>query len=424
MSILIQQFRELRKLVIVALAVVVALMIFPASASAGNLTWPQDATLNLSGSGINLTILSGSEADSLSITGTTFTVTVAGGESFTIRYPGPNPGTLSNDGGLPDCNLVGQNNEVTVSGAATVIFTPSATVCSGNRGAGSGPSSSDTASNPLVQPPTGVAIVINSDDATTTSGSVTLGLSATNAATMMLSNDPKFLNATSESYAAVRSWTLPDSQPGTKVVYAKFMNSLGLPSVVVSDAIELVAVDEIVPESNEKPPAAPFDPTIEGVYDPQVAKDATPDIDTDKKLEVPEDLVPPCKAGSRIKGSSMSAVYYCAKDGKRYVFPNERVYFSWFDDFEGITELDDEVLAGISIGGNVTNRPGKKMIKITSDPKTYAVSRGGLLRWVQSEKIAESLYGQDWNRMIDDVDVSFFFNYTIGKPITEEELDL
>ena len=62
-----------------------------------------------------------------------------------------------------------------------------------------------------------------------------------------------------------------------------------------------------------------------------------------------------------------------------------------------------------------------KMVKIISDPKVYAVSRGGLLRWIGTEEIAKALYGNDWNKQIDDVSDAFFFNYRIGDPITSAQ---
>jgi hypothetical protein len=69
------------------------------------------------------------------------------------------------------------------------------------------------------------------------------------------------------------------------------------------------------------------------------------------------------------------------------------------------------------IGGNATYRPGVKMVKITTDPKVYAVAKGGVLRHVSSESIAASLYGADWNRSIDDVPDAFFADYRLGEPI-------
>ncbi len=120
--------------------------------------------------------------------------------------------------------------------------------------------------------------------------------------------------------------------------------------------------------------------------------------------------------GSLIKGSS-SAVYYFAIDGKRYVFPTEKTYFTWYDNFDDVVTITDEELASIPLGANVTYRPGTRMVKIDSDPKVYAVAKGGLLRWVESESLAESLYGPNWATHIDDIPVGFFTSYTLGTSI-------
>lgn len=123
-----------------------------------------------------------------------------------------------------------------------------------------------------------------------------------------------------------------------------------------------------------------------------------------------------CTSGSLIKGS-LAAVYYCGSDGKRYVFTNDRAYKTWYADFSSVTTISDADLASIQIGGNVTYRPGVKMVKIVSDPKVYAVAHGGVLRHVPSEACAVTLYGTTWNTMIDDVSDAFFTNYSIGTPI-------
>ena len=57
------------------------------------------------------------------------------------------------------------------------------------------------------------------------------------------------------------------------------------------------------------------------------------------------------------------------------------------------------------------------MVKITTDPKTYAVEPGGILRWIKNEDIAEKLYGPEWYLRIDDVPDVFFINYAQGDPI-------
>ncbi len=121
--------------------------------------------------------------------------------------------------------------------------------------------------------------------------------------------------------------------------------------------------------------------------------------------------------GDLIKGTSFPAVYYYASNGKRYVFPNEKTYFTWYPDFSGVKTLSDAQLGTITIGGNVTYKPGVKMVKITTDPKVYAVDKGGILRHVGSEQLAETLYGLNWKGNIEDVPDGFFTNYRIGTAI-------
>lgn len=120
--------------------------------------------------------------------------------------------------------------------------------------------------------------------------------------------------------------------------------------------------------------------------------------------------------GDLIKAST-PAVYYYGADGKRYVFPNEKTYSTWYADFSGVKTVSDAELAAIQIGGNATYKPGVKMVKITTDPKVYAVGKGGDLRWVKTEDAAASLYSADWNKKIDDIPDAFFTNYSIGAEI-------
>lgn len=119
-----------------------------------------------------------------------------------------------------------------------------------------------------------------------------------------------------------------------------------------------------------------------------------------------------------IKGSG-DAFYWYAANGKRYVFPNIKTYRSWYpvgDDCPIVRRVEDADLATIMIGGNVTIRPGVNMIKITADPKIYAVSRGGVLHWITNEPVAVELYGWNWATYVIDTPDAFFVNYTVGLP--------
>lgn len=153
-----------------------------------------------------------------------------------------------------------------------------------------------------------------------------------------------------------------------------------------------------------------------GGYDPGAVSSVAISINNDRNI--PISFKPTaCASDTLIKLVDSDSVYYCGADGKRYVFPNDRVYFSWYEDFSEVIEITLEQIAEIPLGGNVTYKPGVKMVKIQSVPKVYAVDRGGVLRWVRSIGTAEALYGENWNKMIDDIPDSFFMNYQIGEPI-------
>ena len=120
--------------------------------------------------------------------------------------------------------------------------------------------------------------------------------------------------------------------------------------------------------------------------------------------------------GSLIKASG-PAVYYVGADELRYVFPNDKIFFSWYSDFSGVTTVSDAELASFRIGGNATYRPGVRLVKIQSDPKVYAVAKGGVLRWVKTEAAAAAIFGSGWSKLVDDLSDSFFVNYTVGPDI-------
>jgi len=61
------------------------------------------------------------------------------------------------------------------------------------------------------------------------------------------------------------------------------------------------------------------------------------------------------------------------------------------------------------------------MVKIQSDPKTYAVEPDGVLRWIPTEAQARALYGDAWAKRVRDVDVSLFTDYVIGPALEGNE---
>ncbi|MEI7498549.1 MAG: hypothetical protein WCK11_04705 [Candidatus Falkowbacteria bacterium] len=119
-------------------------------------------------------------------------------------------------------------------------------------------------------------------------------------------------------------------------------------------------------------------------------------------------------AGDLIKMNGLSSIYYLGSDGKRYVFPNESTYFSWYSDFSSVVTIPQSELESYPLGANVTIRPGTKLVKITTNPKVYAVEPGGNLVAVPDEATAKALYGDAWAKRVVDVADAFFTNYKIA----------
>jgi hypothetical protein len=152
-------------------------------------------------------------------------------------------------------------------------------------------------------------------------------------------------------------------------------------------------------------------------YNIAAVEAASPTINFDKGLSVNPELPVNCEAGALIRIPENSSVYYCGADGKRYVFPNAKTYATWYADFSSVKTISLEEMSKIALGGNITYRPGVKLVKIQTDPHVYAVDLNGTLRLMVSPPVAEKYYGQDWNKRVEDIPDAFFTNYKIGGAI-------
>jgi len=153
-------------------------------------------------------------------------------------------------------------------------------------------------------------------------------------------------------------------------------------------------------------------------YSVTAAKDASPTINHDKGLVITPGLVTYCTPGSLIRIPSLSSVYYCGADGKRYVFPNAQTYATWYQDFSTVQTIKPEEMSKIMLGGNVTYRPGIKLVKIQTDSRVYAIDLNGTLRLMITPAIATKYYGATWAKNVEDIPDVFFMNYKIGNSVT------
>lgn len=197
--------------------------------------------------------------------------------------------------------------------------------------------------------------------------------------------------------------TLLATADNIDAVNPDYIGELGSGRINIAAALEVVLKNEPNPVET----TAQFTPAVAA---------ATPNINADKTLITRSSTF--CISGTLIKSPTQSAVYYCGADGKRYVFPNASIYFSWYDDFSTVITVSEEELAAAQLGGNVTFHPGTSLVKIKTDPKVYAVDRGGVLRWITTESLAEELYGAAWQATVHDVPDYLFIDYRIGSQIT------
>lgn len=121
-----------------------------------------------------------------------------------------------------------------------------------------------------------------------------------------------------------------------------------------------------------------------------------------------------------LEGVSGAAVYYIGSDGMKYVFPDQKTYNTWYDNFDDVVRVPVSELDMYQDGGAVTFRPGTKLITHSNTAKIYAVSPGGVLHWIPTAEVAETLYGSTWyTRVMDAIPGYFSSSYTTGSDLSD-----
>ena len=125
-------------------------------------------------------------------------------------------------------------------------------------------------------------------------------------------------------------------------------------------------------------------------------------------------------AGDYIKSPYFSTVYYIAEDLTRRPFMDSQTFFTYSDTFDEVSTVTDATLATLDLGSVMLPNSGVVLVKIQSDPKTYAIDEGNNLRWITTEAVANALYGANWNQYIIDIAPTFFTKFGTGADVTAE----
>lgn len=108
-----------------------------------------------------------------------------------------------------------------------------------------------------------------------------------------------------------------------------------------------------------------------------------------------------------------SAVYIIKPDLKPYVFSTRNTYGSWFDNFNTLKYITQAEFDAMTLGGNVTVRPGN-LIKFDNGASVYAVVPGNkLCKLPTADADAKALYGANYAARVLLIQVSFVGNYTV-----------
>lgn len=123
-------------------------------------------------------------------------------------------------------------------------------------------------------------------------------------------------------------------------------------------------------------------------------------------------------------GSKGAAVYQIGSDGKKYVYPDQKTFETWHDDFSKVIAVSLDVLDKYSDGGSVTFQPGTKLITHRNTSKVYAVGKDGEVFYIPNEATARKFYGNEWYKIVVDIDPGVFaLNYKINdQELSEDNL--
>ncbi|MDD5639890.1 MAG: chitobiase/beta-hexosaminidase C-terminal domain-containing protein [Candidatus Pacebacteria bacterium] len=144
------------------------------------------------------------------------------------------------------------NAGYTLSGGACVANTTGGGNIGGGGGGGGGSTSNFT---PLTTPTGGFSVKINNNDARTLTRTVTLTLNGgVDAKNMAIVNGENFTNASQETYATTKQWTLTQGEEMKKVC-VRFYSQSGYYTSAVCDEIAYGA-NTIIPPSSQTPPSS------------------------------------------------------------------------------------------------------------------------------------------------------------------------
>lgn len=96
---------------------------------------------------------------------------------------------------------------------------------------------------------------------------------------------------------------------------------------------------------------------------------------------------------------------------------DEATYFTWFDSWNDVVSVSPQTMHvymdSHTYMGDAPFSPGTR-VKAVGNPRVYVAGTDGNLHWIISETVADSIYGESWNKGIIEVRPERLWNYTMG----------
>lgn len=158
---------------------------------------------------------------------------------------------------------------------------------------------------------------------------------------------------------------------------------------------------------------------------PDITPVSLPSVALSPVTGLPESVTP-VSAGEYVRSPSFSTVYFVTADFHRRPFFDTTTFFTYADSFDQVKTVTDATLTTLSLGSPMLPKPGVVLVKIQSDPQTYALGDAGpdgkpTLRPIPSETEAIRVFGPAWAEYVIDVPPTLWRWFTVGIPIGPEE---
>ena len=342
----------MKKYLIYGVAFFLLLAVFPGIVLAEDFQLASGETINvaLTSPSVTYTLTSSTGIDSLTVNGSTMTLTLGTGDSVIVSNS--NGYTIENDLNEATVCTSGSTKPSLLTFTQTATITANSTVvCGSTQGGGSGTVPSD------------IGITINNGDSQASSNNVVLTLTAKNASTMIFSNSMDFSNSIWVDYATTKSWTLIAGD-GEKRVYVKFSSSGTDESMIISDTITLAGT------GNAPQPTPTPVPTTTG------GGSSLANISQPVVTPSPTGTLAPSLEGKLVKDPKKSSVFII-ENGKLRPYLNGKIFLSYGKSFDNVISAD---ISSYPIGETISLFPDSynftcgQLVK-ASNAKVYIVSK-------------------------------------------------